>query len=102
MCQVITDDVKIFKQNYRLKAPVYYVPEVAERFGKNLLHLRKSGGMSRNTVVVSTGVALGALKSYEAGRSCPNLVTAYILSKFFDVDLERLIECDLSEAEGDE
>jgi DNA-binding XRE family transcriptional regulator len=57
------------------------------RFGAQLVKLMSNKGVSRAELARRTGISMGRIADFEAGRIEPGLITVHTLAKGLDVDL---------------
>lgn len=65
-------------------------------FSKNLRHLRHLRNLSQEELARKIGMNRGNIASYEKGNAEPNINNLTKIGKFFNTDLNELIEKDLS------
>ena len=65
--------------------------------GKNIMNLRKKGGLSQEELAEKVGVARQTISKWELGETSPDLKQAKELSKIFKVSLDELTDNDIKE-----
>jgi transcriptional regulator with XRE-family HTH domain len=65
---------------------------------KNLRHLRRNKNLSQEEFARQVGLNRGNIASYEKGSAEPNIGNLTRIAKYFNIDLNDLIERDLSYA----
>lgn len=66
----------------------------------NLKHLRKSRSLTQAQLAEKIGLKRPLIGAYEEGRSEPKLATLQLLSRFFDVSLDSIVNADLTEGQA--
>ena len=65
---------------------------VRELVSKNLIKLREEKGASFEEIAGAVGRSVRTVKSWESGKALPDLVTAYRIAAFYDIEVARLFE----------
>ena len=68
----------------------------SEKVGKLIYHLRKEKGMTQKALAERLFVSDKTISKWERGQGCPDVSLLRSLSEVFDVNVEKLLEGDLS------
>ena len=69
--------------------------------GSNIKQLRKTRSLTQDQLANKIGVNRAMIGSYEEGRATPKISALRILSHYFSVSIDELVNTDLSSAEPD-
>jgi len=67
---------------------------------ENIRHLRKAAGLTQAELAGRIGVKRPVIGAYEEGRAEPRISTLRLLADFFEVDIDALLDRDLSTGEN--
>ena len=70
-----------------------------EYLNKNLKHLRLRKRLSQNKLSSHIGIGASSISAYEQKRSVPKIATLLKYSRFFNRNLEELVNNDISQAD---
>ena len=68
--------------------------------GNNIRHLRKTRGLTQDQLADKIGVNRAMIGSYEEGRAVPKLSALRILSHYFSISIDDLVNMDLNTVKG--
>ena len=69
---------------------------------ENIKYLRKLNGLTQEDLAEKVGIKRPSIGSYEEGRAKPKISTLAEISKFFNIPVDMIINCDLIKLSLDE